>query len=56
MDKEKQLEAEEEIMEAVCGLYHWPFVYLGDSEEIMHDEKCSYCPAVAAVQRALEKT
>lgn len=33
----------EKIMEAVCDLCHWPYVYR--DEQIMQDEKCVCCPA-----------
>lgn len=42
----------EEIMNRVCGLCHWPFVYR--DEETMYAEKCDYCPAADAVKLALQ--
>jgi hypothetical protein len=52
MDQEKLLQAEENIMDQVCGLCHWPYVYR--DEKTMYAEKCDYCPAAAAVKLALQ--
>ncbi len=52
MDQEKLLQAEENIMDAVCGLCHWTFTYR--DEETMYAERCDYCPAAAAVKTSLE--
>ena len=52
MDQEKLLQAEENIMVAVCGLCHWTFTYR--DEETMYAERCDYCPAADAVKLALE--
>lgn len=38
----------EKIMEAVCDLCHWPYVYR--DEQIMQDEKCVCCPAEKALR------
>ena len=55
MNKDKRLQAEEKIMEAVCDLCRWPYVYraAGVDEETMYAEKCENCPAGAAVRSAL---
>ena len=53
MTKEKALQAEEQIMNAVCDLCHWPFAYKERDQETMYAEKCENCPAAAAVVRAL---
>ena len=50
---DKILAAREKIMEAVCGLCHWPYAYR--DEEIMYAEKCDICPAAAAVEAALKE-
>lgn len=55
MDKEKKLEAQEKIMEAVCELCHWPYVYRGIDEDAMYAERCECCPAAAAVGAALDE-
>lgn len=52
MDQEKLLQAEENIMDKVCGLCHWTFTYR--DEETMYAERCDYCPAADAVKLALE--
>ena len=52
MDQEKLLQAEENIMDAVCGLCHWTFTYR--DEETMYAERCDYCPAADAVKLALQ--
>ena len=52
MDQEKLLQAEENIMDAVCGLCHWPYVYR--DQDTMWAEKCDYCPAADAVKLALQ--
>lgn len=52
MDQEKLLQAEENIMDAVCGLCHWTFVYR--DEETLYAERCDYCPAAAAVKAELQ--
>lgn len=52
MDQEKLLQAEENIMDAVCGLCHWTFTYR--DEETMYAERCDYYPAAAAVKLALQ--
>ncbi len=52
MKKEELLTAKETIMDPVCGLCHWPYVYR--DEETMYAEKCDFCPAAAAVEAALE--
>ena len=41
----------ETIMDKVCGLCHWPYVY--QDEKNLYSERCDYCPAAAAVQAAL---
>ena len=41
-----------EIMNRVCGLCHWPYVYR--DQDTMWAEKCDYCPAAAAVKLALQ--
>lgn len=51
MDQEELLRAEENIMDAVCNLCHWPRVYL--DEDTMYAEKFDYCPAAAAVKLQL---
>lgn len=51
-DKDKRLQTEEQIMEAVCELCHWPHVY--EDEETMYSERCDSCPAAAAVTAALD--
>ena len=43
----------EDILDVVCGLCHWPYVYR--DQDIMRAEKCDYCPAAAAVRSALGK-
>lgn len=55
MTTEEKLQAEEEIMDAVCELCHWPYVYHGDHEDDMYEEKCDVCPAARAVAAMLEK-
>ena len=40
-------EERERIMEAVCEICHWPYVYR--NSEIMNDEKCKYCPVEAVL-------
>lgn len=52
VDKEKRLQAEEQIMEAVCGLCHWPHVY--PDENLMYSERCDCCPAAVAVGAVLD--
>ena len=42
----------EEIMNRVCGLCHWPYVYR--DQDTMYAEKCDYCPAADAVKLALD--
>lgn len=34
------------IMEQVCDLCHWPFVYIAPfyEQEDLENEKCNYCP------------
>lgn len=41
-------EEKERILEAVCDICHWPYVYRDD--EVMHDEKCDNCPAEKALR------
>ena len=41
-----------EIMNRVCGLCHWPYVYR--DRDTMMAEKCDYCPAADAVKLALQ--
>ena len=53
-DKQKRLEAEEKIMDAVCEVCHWPYAYRDEDAEVMYAEKCEYCPAAAAVRAVLE--
>lgn len=55
MTKEKRLQTEETIMEAVCELCHWPYVYRAVDEDAMYAEKCEHCPAAEAVKAELEK-
>ena len=50
---EKRLQAEEKIMDAVCDLCHWPYVYPEEDDEVMYAEKCEYCPAALAVKDVL---
>ena len=38
-------EEKERILEAVCDICHWPYVYR--DSEIMHAEKCDHCPIEA---------
>lgn len=38
-------EEKERILEAVCDICHWPYVY--HDSEIMHAEKCDHCPIEA---------
>lgn len=42
-------EERERIMEAVCEVCHWPYVYR--DSEIMNDEKCKYCPVKAVLNK-----
>ena len=42
----------EKIMEAVCDLCHWPYVYR--DEQIMQDEKCICCPVEKALREKME--
>ncbi len=53
MTRDELLTVQENIMDAVCGLCHWPFVYR--DQDTMWAEKCDYCPAAAAVLRELEE-
>jgi hypothetical protein len=53
MDKEARLQAEEQIMDAVCALCRWPYVY--DDEELMYTARCDQCPAAIAVSAVLDK-
>ena len=43
----------DELLEKICDLCHWPYVYRDD--QILIDEKCSFCPAVEGVQAMKEK-
>lgn len=43
----------DELLEKICDLCHWPYVYRDD--KILIDEKCSFCPAVEGVQAMKEK-
>lgn len=38
----------DEIREAVCDLCHWPYIYR--DAEILHAEKCDYCPVERILQ------
>lgn len=38
-------EKKEQILEAVCDICHWPYVYRDD--EVMHAEKCDHCTVEA---------
>ena len=38
-------EEKERILEAVCDICHWPYVYR--DSEIMHAERCDNCPVEA---------
>lgn len=51
MTRDEKLEAEEQIMVAVCELCRWP--YLCEDEDAMYAEHCDNCPADAAVIAAL---
>ena len=42
-------EEKERILEAVCDICHWPYVYR--NSEIMNDEKCKYCPVEAVLNK-----
>ena len=42
----------ENIRSAGCDLCHWPYVY--QDENIMHAEKCDYCPLIQAARVARE--
>lgn len=53
MTRDEMQTAQENIMDTVCGLCHWTYVYR--DKETMYAEKCDYCPAAAAVLRELEK-
>lgn len=55
MTKEEKLQAEEQIMNAVCEPCHWPYAYPADNEDAMYDEKCSVCPAALAVNDVLAR-
>ena len=48
-------EAAVRIMEEVCDVCHWPYVYLSESEETLHAEKCDHCPVESAVLRELAR-
>lgn len=52
MDKETRLQAEEKIMDVVCALCHWPYVYT--DEELMYSERCDCCLAAVAVGSVLD--
>ncbi|MBQ3215353.1 MAG: hypothetical protein IJB11_04455 [Oscillospiraceae bacterium] len=39
----------ESIMEAVCDMYHWPFV----CGEVSLEEKCANCPAEKKIREML---
>ena len=46
-------EQTDKLLENICDLCHWPYVYRDD--QIVIDEKCSFCPAVEGVQAMKEK-
>ena len=45
--------AQEAVMDTVCGLCHWPYVYR--DQDTMYAEKCDFCPAAAIVLSELQK-
>jgi hypothetical protein len=53
MTRDELLTAQETIMDVVCGLCHWPYVYR--DEETMYAEKCDFCPAAATTLTEIEK-
>ena len=46
-------EERERILEAVCDICHWPYVYRDD--EVMHAEKCDHCPIEALLNGKQDK-
>ncbi len=41
-------EQRDQLQEAVCDLCHWPYIYR--DAEILHAEKCDYCPVERILQ------
>lgn len=50
LEKDKQLQKEEAIMEAACDYCHWPHVY---ENEDLYEEKCDSCEVASRVRTAL---
>ena len=57
VNKDKRLQAEEKIMEAVCDRRHWPYAYRADGldEDVLIAEKCEVCKAALVVKETLQE-